>query len=248
MQRVESPMIVRGGRITVTTRTKAAADPADLVRALSRDWGTWFTVGQTRNVTDSGKKLAFEFSPLKLPGMPWLRMEQDKARISQALKRALAGKKALVPVTLTDGFKGKAYFLIEKAPQGGSFITTKWAGVKPDGWRGAYDAIARVMGEAHVAMEETLLSSLDDYATKLGKHGEKAAAESAGAKTPLRVLGAVQGLSVRGMIKGTEAGAAVMESMAGHGPAPMKMAGRASGMMMRFGGRLMGGMMKVVRF
>ena len=248
MQRVESPMIVRGGHITVTTRTKVAAEPADLVRTLSRDWGTWFKVGRTRNATQSATKIAFEFSPLQLPGMPWLRMEESKAQLSLALKRAKAGKKALVPVKLTGGFTGKAFFLIEKAVNGGSFITTKWAGVKPDGWRGAADAIARVMGEAHVAMEETLLSSLDDYAKALGRGGEKAASEVASSKAPLRVLGTVQGMSVRGLVKGGELGAAVMESVAGHGPLPVRVAGQTGGFMLRTGSKMFGRMMKIVRF
>jgi len=248
VQRVESPMIVRGGRITVTTKTRVAAEPSDLVRALSRDWGTWFRVGRTRNATDTGKKLVFEFSPLNLPGMPWLRIEESKANLALALKRARAGKKALVSVKLTEGFTGKAFFLIEKAPEGGSFITTKWAGVKPGGWRGATDAAARVMGEAHVAMEETLLSSLDDYARALGRGGEKAAGEFASKQARARVLGAVQGMSARGIVKGGELGAAMVEKVAGYGPAPVRLAGNAGGFMLRGGGSLFGRMLKLVRF
>ncbi len=248
MQRIESPMVVRGGHITVTTRTQVAAEPQNLVRALSRDWGIWFRVGKTRNATETAKKIAFEFSPLDMPGMPWLRMEQNKAQVALALRRAAAGKKALVPVKLTEGFVGKAFFLIEKAPSGGSFITTKWAGVKPAGWRGSTDAAARLMGEAHVAMEETLLASLDDYATALGRGGEKAADRLAAARVPVRVLGAVQGLAIRGIVKGGEISASVMENVAGHGPAPVRLAGRTGGFMIRTGSRLMGRMMKIVRF
>jgi hypothetical protein len=152
-----------------------------------------------------------------------------------------------VPVRLTRGFVGKAFFGIEKAPQGGSFITTKWVGVKPDGWRGSVDAVARVMGEAHVAMEESLLSSLDTYAQALGKGGEKAAADAAESGVAFRVAGAVQGLSVRGIVKGGELGATVVEGVFGHGPAPVRLMGQASGFMLRTGSSLFGRMLRAVR-
>ncbi|MBM3275072.1 MAG: hypothetical protein FJZ00_07955 [Candidatus Sericytochromatia bacterium] len=248
MQRVESPVTVHRGQITVTTRTHAKAQPADLVRALSRDWGTWFKVGRTRNVVETATSLSFEFSPLKLPGMPWIRVTEDKSKLDRALRRAHAGEKALVPVQMADGFTGKAFFLIEKAPQGGSFITTKWAGVKPDGWRGSFDAIARVMGEAHTAMEEPLLSSLDDYAQALGRGGEKAATAVADANANVRIAGAVTALARRGLVQGTHVGAAMMETMASHTPLPMRLAGNAGAFLMRSGGSIAGRMLKALHF
>jgi hypothetical protein len=246
MQRVEGSVTVRRGHITVAARTYAQAQPADLVRALSRDWGTWFKVGQTRNAVETARSLSFEFSPLKLPGMPWIRVVEDKSKLDRALRRAEAGKKALVPVKMANGFTGKAFFLIEKAPQGGSFITTKWAGVKPDGWRGSVDAIARVMGEAHTAMEEPLLASLDDYALALGRGGETAAAAVADAHAKVRVAGAINALARRGIVLGTDLGASMMESLAGHTPLPMRLAGNAGAFVLRSSGEIAGRMLKAL--